>query len=192
MTVFAKHMTLLHSLLKKNKMSVDDYMQSVETYRQEQEEKAKKDEIDKYVGEGIDETEAQAFVEWKLEQQKNAEQQLWLKQVKELSAEYPEASIENLPDEVFEYVSKGDTLLNAYTKYDNKRLRKELDKASKAEKITTSNSANKETAVGSLGTDANTTFDDIERMETDGKYRRSVMAEKGFEYVFKALNQKKK
>lgn len=70
---------------------------------------------------------------------------------------YPDVKAENIPKEVWAQVAQGDSLVNAYTMNENKRLAAELA----AER---QNKANREKSPGSLGANSGAEMDEIDRI----------------------------
>lgn len=70
-------------------------------------------------------------------------------EVKEFLQEYPGVGPDSIPQEVWDAVNKGQTLINAYRAYENKQLKAELEKEKAEAKRRTQEEKNKARSTGS-------------------------------------------
>ena len=82
-------------------------------------------------------------------QQALQRQQAQQKMYSEFLEAYPEAKPEDIPPEVWGAVKKGETLLSAYTRYENKQLREKLAGATQEAQVQQANEKNAAASAGS-------------------------------------------
>lgn len=90
-------------------------------------------------------------------QQAKARQEAQQKDMNAFLRAYPDVKAESIPQEVWAQVAQGDSLVNAYTMHENKRLTAELA----AER---QNKANQARTPGSLGGNSGAEMDEIDRL----------------------------
>ena len=98
-------------------------------------------------------------------------QQAQQKMYSEFLEAYPEAKPEDIPPEVWGAVKKGETLLSAYTRYENKKLREQLNGAQTQQKTAEANGKNAQSSPGSAKSTGKTgqffTREQVEAMTTE-------------------------
>lgn len=77
---------------------------------------------------------------------------------------YPEVDPKSIPKEVWEAVHKGESLTNAYTMHENRRLQAELNAKQQELDAERQNKANQAKTPGSLGGNAAAELDEIDRL----------------------------
>lgn len=137
-------------------MSVDDYMDSVEAYEREQEEKMQQQRIDEMIENGVPEDVAKEVVATsqlrkQLQEEKNKLEADKNKRMKEeeKNREYiefleafPDVKAEDIPKEVFLNAQKS-SLKEAYLEYQNAEMKKQLE-------IMKNNQKNESKSIGSI------------------------------------------
>lgn len=129
--------------------SVDDYLDAIKEQREQ-------DKVNKLVEQNVPEEYAKEMVENKKFRDKYENEQLTktqeakrLEDFQEFQSEYPDIKLDEVPSEVFEQVSKGKTLADAYSRYEAKALKAQLEQV----KLQNDNSQHSPGKVGSTDTD---------------------------------------
>ena len=136
-------------------MTVDEYMDSVEQYEQEQETKRQQERIDEMISNGVPEDVAKEVVATSQLRKELQEEKNKLEQEKQTKAEkdkkdqeyaefleaFPDVKAEDIPKEVFLNAQKS-SLKTAYLEWQNAELKKQLE-------IKKTNKKNEDSSVGS-------------------------------------------
>ena len=136
-------------------MTVDEYMDSVEQYEQEQEAKRQQERIDEMISNGVPEDVAKEVVATSQLRKELQEEKNKLEQEKQTKAEkdkkdqeyaefleaFPDVKAEDIPKEVFLNAQKS-SLKTAYLEWQNAELKKQLE-------IKKTNQKNEDSSVGS-------------------------------------------
>ena len=160
---------LVKGYAQRNNMTVGDYLdfcRKQELVRQgmtEQDAAAKLDMEKERAALDAKQAEIQAQEQRQNSAQRQAQEAVQARQrdIAQFCRIYPGVDPKTIPQEVWEAVKGGDTLTNAYTMHENKRLAAELA----AER---QNKANQANTPGSLGGNAAAEMDEIDRLWAEG------------------------
>lgn len=163
----AEAFTFLESLAKEQGMTVEDFMDSTKASL-----RAKKDGTDYVTALQTVKMERREAAIAKKEQELQTQQAQKAQQddaarrraqdIADFRAAYPDVDGKSIPKEVWTDVSKGMSLLNAYAKYDNARIREELEAEKK-------NAENARKAAGSKADTGKTKVDPFDAAWYDGE-----------------------
>lgn len=141
--------------------SVDEYLNAIKEQREQ-------DRINNLVEQNIPEEYAKEIIEnkkfrekYESEQRQKQEESKRIAELKEFQTEYPDVKLDEIPKEVFEQIGNGRTLLDAYSRYEVKVLKAQLNQV-KTEK------ENSQFSPGNVGTSDTDNFvlteESIEKM----------------------------
>jgi len=136
--------------------SADDYLNAIKEQRERDEQQKKQEErqkeIDALVNQkNYSEDDAKKILEAEKTLQEKAEAERKSAEVNEFQSEYPNVKIGEIPKEVFELTAKGMTLTDAYSRYEVKALKAQLEQIKRQ-------AENSEASPGTIGaTDTDTT-----------------------------------
>lgn len=130
-------------------ISVDQLIANDRRYERQQ-------EIDKLVQQNIPPEYAKKLLEhdkimneYQADKQTRAREQAQQKMYGEFLSAYPDTKPEEIPPEVWQAVKKGETLLSAYTRYENKQLREKLAGTQQQQQTQQANEKNAAASTGS-------------------------------------------
>lgn len=113
--------------------SMDEYFNAIKEQREQ-------DRINKLVEQNIPEEYAKELIEskkfreqYESELKQKQEEAERLAELKEFQKEFPDAKLDEIPQEVFEDVAKGKTLTDAYSRYEVKALKAQLEQLKKTQ-----------------------------------------------------------
>lgn len=128
--------------------------QTREEYIQTLREQMEQDQLAQYTAQGMDEQTAKTLLELKQfkerqeeENRKKEEEEKKKKEYHRFFESYPDVNPADIPDEVWQRVGQGESLLGAYQAHENQQLKAKLAALEQNEK-------NKQAAVGSLAGEA--------------------------------------
>ena len=158
----SEEMSYIREKAKENGMTTTDYMKAVKEFETQQAKQAEQAEIDEMVESGIAENIARKVIETnrvakelEAEKLKIKQEQAEIAKAKEREAEneqfitaYPDIDIKSIPKEVFVDAEKMG-LIGAYSKYENAKLKTELEILRKNQENTKSSPVTSTTEHGS-------------------------------------------
>jgi hypothetical protein len=131
-------------------MTVDEFVNAMK--QQEEQE-----QLNQLVQQNIPQEYAQEMLEnRRFRQQYQSEREAMQQRIKteamyqEFLDSYPDINPDNIPQEVWNEVGKGRSLLDAYVRHENKTLRDQLTKFQTKEQVTAANQANAQVSTGSV------------------------------------------
>jgi colicin import membrane protein len=143
-------LTFLNKQAEKYGMSVDEYLEAV---RQAEEQ----ERINELVNQGIPDDVAKEIMEsrkfrkeWEAERKAQEEQKRKEADYKAFLETFPDVDPKDIPPKVWEEVGKGKSLVDAYTRHENQKLKEQLKQFQQAQETAQKNQENSESSTGSV------------------------------------------
>lgn len=160
----------------------DDYLNAIQEQREQ-------DRINKLVEQNIPEEYAKELIEskkfreqYESEIRQKQEETKRIEELKEFQSEYPDVKLDEIPKEVFEQVGNGRTLLDAYSRYEVKVLKDQLNQLKKLQE-------NAQSSTGSVAGNGNVPDDFISEDVFEAKKNDRNWVIKNLEKITKSRSK---
>jgi len=158
---------VLDKLARSNNMNVNDFVNNLsnmqsqfETNKRLQELKKENPDTDEAILERLAKAEV-GKVQIENATKKDPTQERLEAQVKEFEREYPNVDWSNLPDEVIDHMNNGNSMLEAYQRYDIANMQKQIDELKSKVQIKEKNDINKRKSIGNMVSGSEESGDDF-------------------------------